>query len=54
MSASIAAAHFAGNSLKAEHHTSGIYLCSKCGVEGPLNIEIQKTKSLETDSEKKE
>jgi hypothetical protein len=22
-------------------HTTGLFLCPKCGVEGPLNIEIQ-------------
>jgi predicted RNA-binding Zn-ribbon protein involved in translation (DUF1610 family) len=30
--------------------TSGIYLCPKCGVEGPLNIEILATDSVEEDS----
>lgn len=26
--------------------TTGIYLCSKCGKEGPLNIEIRATDTL--------
>jgi ParB/RepB/Spo0J family partition protein len=33
-------------------HTTGIYLCQKCGVEGPLNIEIRATDTLEEDSGK--
>jgi DNA-directed RNA polymerase subunit RPC12/RpoP len=32
--------------------TTGIYRCSKCGVEGPLNIEIRAVDTLENDSGK--
>ena len=31
-------------------NTTGIYLCSKCGVEGPLNIEIRATDTLKEDA----
>jgi DNA-directed RNA polymerase subunit RPC12/RpoP len=46
-----------GSALRREEfedqaHTTGIYLCPKCGVEGPLNIEIRATDTLEEDSEK--
>ena len=30
-------------------HTTGIYLCPKCGVEGSLNIEIRAADTLEKD-----
>lgn len=33
-------------------HTTGIYLCPKCGLEGPLNIEIRAADILEEDSGK--
>ncbi len=33
-------------------HTTGIYLCPKCGVESPLNIEIRAADTLEKDSGK--
>lgn len=32
--------------------TTGIYPCSKCGKEGPLNIEIRAIDALENDSDK--
>lgn len=32
--------------------TTGIYPCTKCGKEGPLNIEIRAADTLENDSEK--
>lgn len=32
--------------------TTGIYLCPKCGAEGPLNIEILAADKLEEDSGK--
>src|SRR5579884_591725 len=40
-----------GNAARREEfadqaHTTGIYPCPKCGVEGPLNIEIQATVRL--------
>jgi len=31
-------------------YTTGIYLCPKCGVEGPLNIEIRAADALENAS----
>jgi hypothetical protein len=31
---------------KGRPHTTGIYPCPKCGIEGPLNIEIRKGPSL--------
>ena len=30
-------------------YTTGIYLCPKCGVEGPLNVEIRAADTLEKD-----
>jgi len=30
--------------------TTGIYLCTRCGKEGPLNIEIRAIDTLETQS----
>jgi predicted RNA-binding Zn-ribbon protein involved in translation (DUF1610 family) len=32
--------------------TSGIYLCPKCGFEGPLNVEIRKPQEPEPSEEK--
>ncbi len=29
-------------------HTTGMYLCPKCGVESPLNIEIRPVDALES------
>jgi len=29
-------------------HTTGLFLCSKCGREGPLNIEIRELESDES------
>jgi len=31
--------------------TSGIYHCSKCGFDGPLNIEIREVEALNTNGE---
>ncbi len=31
-------------------HTTGIYPCFDCGIEGPLNIEIHAVSSLKRDS----
>ena len=33
-------------------HTTGIYLCPECGIEGPLNIEIHAVDTLEKRSGK--
>jgi predicted RNA-binding Zn-ribbon protein involved in translation (DUF1610 family) len=30
-------------------HTTGIYPCPKCGIEGPLNIEIREIDASETE-----
>jgi hypothetical protein len=38
---------FEGRSL-----TSGIYLCPKCGLEGPLNVEIRETDKPESGASK--
>ena len=29
-------------------HTTGLFLCSKCGIEGPLNVEILEIRSDES------
>jgi len=31
-------------------HTTGLYPCKKCGMEGPLNIEIRAVDMLESAS----
>ncbi len=43
-----------GNAFRREEfedraQTTGIYLCPKCGIESPLNIEIRASDSLEID-----
>ena len=44
-----------GNAFRREEfedraHTTGIYLCPKCGVESALNIEIRAVDALENAS----
>ncbi len=46
-----------GSALRREEfedraQTTGIYLCPKCGVESPLNIEIRAADSFDKDSGK--
>ncbi len=35
-------------------HTTGLFLCPKCGKEGPLNIEIRELKRDESQTNKTE
>jgi len=46
---------YCGNVFRREEfenraQTTGIYLCTRCGKEGPLNIEIRTVDALETNS----
>lgn len=34
-------AAFRREELEGRGHTSGIFLCPRCGIEGPLNLEIR-------------
>lgn len=36
----VCGAVFRREEVKGRAHTTGIFLCPKCGAEGPLNIEI--------------
>ena len=29
-------------------HTTGLFLCPKCGIEGPLNVEIREIDNAES------
>jgi predicted RNA-binding Zn-ribbon protein involved in translation (DUF1610 family) len=40
---------FRREELEGRAHATGIYTCPKCGVEGPLNIEIREIE--ESDAE---
>ena len=40
---------FRREELEGRSHTTGIYPCPKCGIEGPLNIEIREIEASETD-----
>ena len=46
------AAAFRREGFEDRAQTTGIYLCSKCGREGPLNIQICAVGTLENESEK--
>ena len=37
--------------LEGRGHTTGIFPCPKCGVEGPLNLEIREVNDSETASQ---
>jgi predicted RNA-binding Zn-ribbon protein involved in translation (DUF1610 family) len=44
-----------GNAIRREElegrgHTTGVFLCPKCGLEGPLNPEIREIDAPETGS----
>lgn len=40
--------------LEGRGHTTGIFPCPKCGVEGPLNLEIRDTNGSESTPPKSE
>lgn len=42
---------FRREDFESRAQTTGIYLCTKCGKEGPLNIEIRAVDTLENNTD---
>jgi hypothetical protein len=45
---------FRREEVEGRAHTTGIFLCPKCGIEGPLNLEIREIGESEPESPKDE
>lgn len=39
---------FRREAVEGRVHTTGLFICPKCGKEGPLNIEIRETSNSES------
>lgn len=39
---------FCREEVEGRVHTTGLFICPKCGKEGPLNIEIQEVNDAES------